>query len=249
MIVTSTNLDIGEPQEPPTPSLDLTVADYQGKEIDPIVSQASEKFINDEKFVKSRAFAQFLWRLNIGNFEKTCEKVKAEQPDKSDSAIKEEVKSKFLNDFAQFTPEAGRQIVKQSGVLILPEWDIVNALIFYSIRKQKDVKLETKEKILQAHGGMKFSDDHQALVIWSIEKRDKTRMQEISTAEYTCALTFFRAGEVGSKKIFGMASEMMKFGSIVSGQDDDRFSQLNARFEEFLKAYEERGIQIQSLQN
>ena len=51
-------------------------------------------------FVKSRAFAQFLWRLNIGNFEKTCEKIKVEQLGKSDSIIKEEVKSKFLSDFA-----------------------------------------------------------------------------------------------------------------------------------------------------
>ena len=44
MIVTSTDLEIGEHQEPPIPSLDLTMADYQGKEIDPIVAQASEKF-------------------------------------------------------------------------------------------------------------------------------------------------------------------------------------------------------------
>lgn len=68
VIVTPTDLEIGEPQEPPIPSLDLTVANYQGKEIDPLVAQASEKFINDENFVKSRAFAQFLWKLNIGNF-------------------------------------------------------------------------------------------------------------------------------------------------------------------------------------
>ena len=33
---------------------------YQGKEIDPIGAKASENFINDENFVKSRAFAQFL---------------------------------------------------------------------------------------------------------------------------------------------------------------------------------------------
>ena len=65
VIVTSTYLDVGEPQEPPIPSLYLTIVDYQGKEIDPIVSQAFEKFISDENFVRSRAFAQFLWRLNM----------------------------------------------------------------------------------------------------------------------------------------------------------------------------------------
>ena len=145
VVVTSIDLEIGEPQEPSRPSLDLIISDYQGKEIDPIVSQASKRFINDEIFVKSRAFAQFLWRLNIGNFEKTCEKLKAEQPDKLDSDIKEEVKSKFLNDFAKFTPEARRQIIRQSGVLVLPEWDIVNAMVFDLVRKQKDVQFKTKE--------------------------------------------------------------------------------------------------------
>lgn len=97
-------METAEPKEPPAPSLELTVVDYQGKEIDPIVAQASERFINDENFVKSRAFAQFLWRLNIGNFEKTCEKLKVEQSDKSDSAIMEEVKSKFLNYLISIYP-------------------------------------------------------------------------------------------------------------------------------------------------
>ena len=82
VIVTSIDLNVGEPQEPPTPSLDLTIVDCQGKEIYPIVVQASKRFINDENFVRSRAFAQFLWRLNMGNFEKSCEKIKAKQPDK-----------------------------------------------------------------------------------------------------------------------------------------------------------------------
>ena len=57
-------------------------------------------------------------------------------------------------------------------------------------------------------------------------------MHEIPIVEHTGALTVFRAGEVGSKQIIGMASEMLKFGSMVSGQEEDKFSQLNARFEE-----------------
>ena len=59
----------------------------------------------------------------------------------------------------------------------MPEWDIANAIIFYSIRKEKDVQYKTKEETLQAHRGVKYSNDHQALVILSIEKRDKTRIQ------------------------------------------------------------------------
>lgn len=69
------------------------------------------------------------------NFEKACEKIRTEKPDMPDSIIKEEVKSKILSDFVQFTPKARRQIFKQSGVLLLPEWDIANAIVFDSVRK------------------------------------------------------------------------------------------------------------------
>jgi len=48
-------------------------------------------------------------------------------------------------------------------------------------------------------------------------------MQEISIVEHIGALTVLRVGEVGSKQIFGMASKVLKFGSVVSGQEDDRF--------------------------
>ena len=82
-----------------------------------------------------------------------------------------------------------------------------------------------------------------------MEKRENTKKQEIPTAEHTSTLTVFRASEVSSKQVIGMASEMLKFGGMVSSQEEEKFSQLNARFEEVLKAYEERGMQIQSLEN
>lgn len=51
------------------PSLEINIVDYKGRELDPIVEQASHEFISDDNFVKSRAFYQFSWRTNIGLFE------------------------------------------------------------------------------------------------------------------------------------------------------------------------------------
>ena len=59
--------------------------------------------------------------------------------------------------------------------------------------------------------------------MWFIEKKGKSRIQEISTAKYTGGLVVYRPGEVGSKDVFGMAAEMLKFGGIVSGQEEDKF--------------------------
>ena len=46
-----------------------------------------------------------------------------------------------------------------------------------------------------------------------------------------------------------MAKEILEFGDVVSGKEQDKFLQVNAKFEEVLKAYEERGKQIQLLEN
>ena len=43
VILTFIDMKRGVLQEPPMPSLDLTFSNYQGKEIDPIIAQASQK--------------------------------------------------------------------------------------------------------------------------------------------------------------------------------------------------------------
>ena len=57
--MTTTNIEGGVPEEPPMPSFDLTISNYRGKEIDPIITQESQKFMDDEIFVKTKDFSQF----------------------------------------------------------------------------------------------------------------------------------------------------------------------------------------------
>ena len=42
-------------------------------------------------FFKSRAFKEFLWRINMHNFELRCNKIKARQPNVDISTIEEVV--------------------------------------------------------------------------------------------------------------------------------------------------------------
>lgn len=154
-----------------------------------------------------------------------------------------------MEEFSQVTSEGGRQLLKDSGILILPEWDIANAMIFDIVRKEKDTQFKTKEEVLQEHKGFKYSDDHQELVIWSIEKRAKTRLQEVSDAERRNSLMVYREEEVDSEKVSRMTKEMVDFGVIVVAKDKNKLLELNAKFEEILKAYEERGNRIHQLES
>ena len=56
IFITRVELDEGNPPEPPLPSLDLKIAEYRGRELDPILEQASHQFLADDSFVKTRAF-------------------------------------------------------------------------------------------------------------------------------------------------------------------------------------------------
>ena len=136
--------------------------------------------------------------------------------------------------------------MKDLGILILPKWDIANTMIFDTMRKKKDTLFKIEEEVLHAHKGLKYSDDHQALVIWSIEKRDKTSIQEILDVEHIGSLMVYRVEEVVSEKVSRMTKEMVDFGVVVA-KDKNKFLELNAKFEELLKSYEERGNRIHQL--
>ena len=152
------------------PSLELTIVDFKGRDLDPVVEQASQQFLLDDSFVKSKALHQFPWRTNIGKYEERCDKLKAEHPKIEDVTIQTEIKDEMIKEFQNLTPEERREMVKASGVLLLPNWDIADALIFNSIF----IKLETLDQIKKQMKGATFSVDQATLVIWSIRKASKT---------------------------------------------------------------------------
>ena len=96
MVVIIDELEEGVPVEPLEPSFDLTMHEFRGNEMDSVVYQATQNFMSDDSFVKSRAFLQFLWKRNLPLFESQCKKKKAEQPHLGAPAIEEEVKEELL---------------------------------------------------------------------------------------------------------------------------------------------------------
>lgn len=48
-----------------------------------------------------------------------------------------------MQELKSLTPEEGRRMITSSGVLLLPNWDIVDAMVFNTITK----KLNDEEKL------------------------------------------------------------------------------------------------------
>lgn len=140
ILIIASEVEEGALEEPPMSLLALTIDDFKGKEIDPIVEKIARKFLVDEFFVKSRTFIQFFSRNNIELFEAKCKKVKIEQPTRQDSGIEEEVKVNMMQEFNQITLSGGRRLLKDLGVMILLERDTVDVMIFDVVRKEKEKK-------------------------------------------------------------------------------------------------------------
>ena len=60
------------------------------------------------------------------------------------------MKAEVIEEFKNITPEEGRQLVNQAGVLIFPEWDITNAVAFSAIMKSKNPFQDSEEEVKAA---------------------------------------------------------------------------------------------------
>ena len=57
-------------------------------------------------------------------------------------------------------------MVKESNILLLPNWDITNALVFNYVSNKLDLQDQNKKEFI----GTTFSEDRATLVIWSLRK-------------------------------------------------------------------------------
>ena len=51
----------------------------------------------------------------------------------------------MMQEFQNISPKEGRQMVKASNILLLPNWDIVDALFFNSVSNRLDFQDQNKE--------------------------------------------------------------------------------------------------------
>ena len=135
--------------------------------------------------------------------------MKAEQPDVEDSTIEEVVKEELTQGFNDITPEGSRILLKDVRIHIFSKWDINNAIIFDSVRRESQEKFKTEEEVQTAHKGVKFSEDHKALVLWSLQDKKDTQAQEI--ADKAGSLMVYRIGETSGAEAALMTQQVGDF--------------------------------------
>ena len=79
-------------------------------------------------------------------FEERCKKLKIEHPEMDEASVQSQIKESMIKDFQNMSLEEGRQLVKASKILLLPNWDIVDALVFSSVSSKLTLQDQNKEE-------------------------------------------------------------------------------------------------------
>lgn len=99
-----------------------------------LMIEAFNKFMEDESFVETLAFRDFLWRSKAVEY---VEKVAIERSlnlELPKSVIQANVMSVMRDEFPKITAQDGKELVNKCGVLLLPKSDIVDAIVLDTIK-------------------------------------------------------------------------------------------------------------------
>ena len=75
--------------------------------------------------------------------------MKDEHPEIEHVAIQTQIKEEMIKEFQSLAPDKGREMVRASGVRLIPNWDITYALIFNFVSN----KLETLDQNKKENSG------------------------------------------------------------------------------------------------
>lgn len=170
---TSDFIPIDSPREDYLPSfesdvqLNLVTRQYNVQEIGDIILLEHEDFIADNDFISSKEFNTFL-----------CQHKGKKIRDVMKEKIEEEKILKLQEEvhlaMREMTPENGRQLLKDVGVLIYSGWDMRSALLFDSFHRKHDptrqIMPDEVDKIFMGSG---YDPDQKALMLWALYPKEK----------------------------------------------------------------------------
>lgn len=108
-------------------------------------------------------------------FEEKCKRLKIENPKMDEASIQSQIKENVMKDFQNMNPKEGRQLVKASNILLIPNWDIVDDLVLSSISSRLTLQDQNKEDLQ----GTTFIEDQDTLVSWSLRRGSRATSSQL----------------------------------------------------------------------
>jgi hypothetical protein len=89
----------------------------------------------DDNFIKSQDFKDFFFRSKREEYLKRLQLAQAYVPRENCDEVAAKVRVELNFVWKTIMSNEGRRVVEDSGLLLLPEWDVSSTILFDTIRK------------------------------------------------------------------------------------------------------------------
>lgn len=122
-------------------------------------------FVVDDVFIHSKEFKTFLYNFEGKKFRDSIPNIMPDNEGELLKRLKEEIDAEITT----MTPQKGRQLLIEAGVILFPGWDLNASFIFNSLlhSENKEFKLDI-QGVNDVFIGSRFGQDEESLRLWDL---------------------------------------------------------------------------------
>lgn len=96
-------------------------------------------FVSDDQFIKSKEFKSFLYHFKGKKLRESVPNITPENQAEMKRRLKEDINAEVDN----MTPQKGRQLLVEAGIIVFLGWDLSASFVFYTFLHldNRDMKL------------------------------------------------------------------------------------------------------------
>lgn len=147
--------------------------------------------------------------------------------------MQNQIKEEMMKELQNISPEEGRKMIKASNILLLPNWDIADALIFNSISS----RLELQDPNRRDFQGTSFIEDQAALVSWSLRKGSRATPSQSDESGLMGNILVRRVADTSHVQAAYWNVDSSKFVLATAKKEEQVMSELENKYETLLGAY------------
>lgn len=136
----------------------MSKADLSGvNSSDDVRAGACERFMDDDAFVKTQAFQEYIWRAMKDEYVMGIEMKASKSPKFPKVVMEVEFCKEMRIKYQNITTIEVKDLVRKSGVLLLPKWDLASTISFDIVRRHDAPIFTTEEEVILTLQGSTFS--------------------------------------------------------------------------------------------
>lgn len=142
-----------------------------------------------------------------------------------------------MEQFKSITLDKGRKLVSQAGVLLLPEWDIADAVAFNAIMQSKHPMQNSEEEVKEALQDSAFSEEYETLAIWALAPQGrKPNVADISLS-LMGGLIIKRASKTSTTEATSLTLNVAKLAQKTTERDEAEKKSLMEKYNAIIGEY------------